>query len=105
MSKKSFAGNPALAYMSGAQEAAQQHAQEGAQEGTQDDAQGARRPYTRTQGRKGHKKPRINLAFDSEEFLDEIRVRAGRDGMSVTQLVNEAVARYLDMPGRQNERT
>ena len=54
------------------------------------------RAYIRTQGRKGHKKPRINLAFDSDEFLNEIRDRAEHDGMSITQLVNEAVAYYLN---------
>jgi len=54
-----------------------------------------RNDYIRTQGRKGHKKPRINLAFDSDTFLDEIRKRAERDGMSITQLVNDAVAFYL----------
>ena len=54
------------------------------------------RHYVRTQGRKGHKKPRINLAFDSEAFLDNIRKRADKDGMSITQFVNEAVAYYID---------
>ena len=41
-------------------------------------------------------KPRINLAFDSDSFLNRIRARAGRDGVSITQFVNDAVAYYLD---------
>ena len=118
MNKKSFKDNPALAFI-GTQQYAQEDAQEGTQQHTQEDAQevnytaavplsdlppsavtapvdGPRREYVRTQGRKGSKKPRINLAFDSDAFLDSIRDRADRDGKSITQLVNEAVAYYLD---------
>ena len=107
MSKKSFKDNPALAYLSNTQH----HTQEDAQKVTHDDAhditqevaqhdtQEVSRSYTRTQGRKGQKKPRINLAFDSEQFLDEIRACADNRGQSITQLVNEAVAYYLDMKG------
>ena len=69
---------------------------EATQEVTQEVGSGIRRPYVRTQGRKGCKKPRINLAFDSEVFLNEIKERADREGMSITQLVNEACAFYLD---------
>ena len=98
MSAKSFSDSPALAYISSAHE----DTQEGTHEDTQEvrtagpDGAGKRRPYVRTQGRKGRKKPRINLAFDSDEFLGEVRARAGQEGMSVTQLVNIAVAHYLD---------
>ena len=46
----------------------------------------------RTQGRKGFKKPRINMAFDD---LDRIRRRADYEGKSVTQFVNDAVEFYL----------
>jgi hypothetical protein len=78
----------------------QEEAQEITHEHTQDDVHEVesveRRLYIRTQGRKGHKKPRINLAFDSEVFLNEIREQADKNGMSITQLVNEAVAYYLD---------
>lgn len=76
------------------QDTVQQLAYEEAQKHTQEDTQFLL-SNVRTQGRKGHKKPRINLAFDSDEFLDKIRARADKDGMSITQLVNEAVAYYL----------
>ena len=113
MSKKSFKDNPALAYLSNTQEVAQKDAHDDTQDvaheakshadaptlNKQPSAVGAKsdlqRPYVRTQGRKGQKKPRINLAFDSDEFLDEIRIRADQNGMSITQLVNDAVAYYL----------
>jgi len=71
--------------------------QQHAQDDTQEDAQEVvRHGYIKTQGRKGHSKPRINLAFDSDAFLNKIRVRADREGMSITQFVNEAVAYYLN---------
>lgn len=76
----------------------QEQPQEDTQEHTQDDAQEDTQELltnVRTQGRKGQKKPRINLAFDSEEFLKKIRIRADKDNKSITQLVNEAVAYYL----------
>ena len=92
MSKKNFKDSPALAYIkpqSNAQEDTQQHTQEDAQEV---DAKN----YVKTQGRRGQKKPRINLAFNSEDFLDQIRVSAEREGKSITQFVNDAVAYYLE---------
>ncbi len=52
--------------------------------------------YVRTQGRKGHKKPRINLAFDSDSLLNQIRIQADREGKSITQLMNEAIIIYLN---------
>jgi len=106
MSKKSFKDNPALAFLSDTQEDTQEARPRSKAHKRQEpspipaaEAPQLKRPYMRTQGRKGQKKPRINLAFDSVEFLDEIRCRAERDGMSVTQLVNEAVAQYLDERG------
>ena len=72
-------------------------AQDVVQDETQEAVQPAeRRNYIRTQGQKGHKKPRINLAFDSEAFLDKIRIRAEREGKSITQFVNDAVAYYME---------
>lgn len=47
-----------------------------------------------TQGRKGAKLPRINMAF-SQENLDYLRVMAGIRGQSVTRYVNVLVE--LDM--------
>jgi len=104
MSKKSFKDNPALAFIK-----PQEHTQDDTQPDTQapetdpeigaapfDQSDNTRKGYIRTQGRKGHKKPRINLAFDSDAFLDKIRTRAEREGKSITQFVNEAVSFYLD---------
>ena len=94
MSKKNFKDSPALAYIK-----PQIHTQQEEQDHTQDHTQQVapnRKDYIRTQGRKGQKKPRINLAFDSNEFLDKIRARADKEGKSITQLVNDAIAYYLD---------
>jgi hypothetical protein len=104
MSKKNFKNNPALAFIS-PHEATHEVTCESAQYNTQETAQeeipfipsnNTRKGYIRTQGRKGHKKPRINLAFDSDAFLNEIRIRAKREGKSITQFVNEAVTFYLE---------
>ena len=108
MPKKSFKDNPAMTFINTpktntqeeVQEVTHEHTQqdiyEDVQENTHEVESVERRLCIRTQGRKGHKKPRINLAFDSEIFLNEIRKRADLNGMSITQLVNEAVAYYLD---------
>jgi hypothetical protein len=128
MSKKSFKDNPALAFINpqvNAQDNAQDDTQEVTQYIAQDDAyvntqhdehentheythentqQDERREYVRTQGRKGHRKPRINLAFDSGAFLEKIRKRAEREGKSITQFINDAAAFYLEhkkMEGRK----
>jgi len=59
-----------------------------------------RESYVRTQGRKGQKKPRISLAFDSAAYLDVIRTHADREGKSITQFVNDAVRYYLEHENR-----
>jgi hypothetical protein len=104
MGKKSFKNNPALAFITPQEdthEITHEPTHEDTQKATQEEApvlpsNDPRKGYIRTQGRKGHKKPRINLAFDSDDFLSKIRVRAKREGKSITQLVNEAVAFYLE---------
>lgn len=110
MAKKSFGDSPALAFLGPknqpnkpqekdrnvAQEIIQPVTYQQAQQAVQKEVPDARRDYVRTQGRKGHKKPRINLAFDSDAFLNDIRKRADKEGKSITQLVNDAVAFYLD---------
>jgi len=113
MSKKQFKDSPALAFIK-PQERIHEHAHENNNEETQEricehahennneetqyhtqqEVQ-TRIGYIRTQGRKGFKKPRINLAFDSEIFLDKIRIQAGSEGKSITQFVNDVVADYL----------
>jgi len=88
MNKKNFKDSPALAFIK-----PQENTQYDTQEVTQ---QPERKGYVKTQGRKGHKKPRINLAFDSEAFLNEIRTYSEREGKSITQFVNDAVAYYIE---------
>lgn len=113
MAKKSFKDSArasvASAFMSaaqediqeGAQEVAQDVTHEVAQEATQKVAQVAARPstdeshpaYIRTQGRKGKKKPRINMAFEPHLY-EFIRAEAKRQDISLTQLVNEIIEIY-----------
>jgi hypothetical protein len=88
MNKKNFKNSPALAFIK-----PQDNTQYEPQEVTQ---QPERKGYIKTQGRKGHKKPRINLAFDSDAFLDQIRTYSEREGKSITQFVNDAVAYYIE---------
>lgn len=45
-----------------------------------------------TQGRKGAKQQRINMAF-SPENMDYMRVMAGLKGVSITRFVNDLIAR------------
>jgi hypothetical protein len=103
MPKKSFKGNPALAFIS-TQEDAQEATREVAHEVTMPSNSGHSTTstaipisYVKTQGRKGHHKPRINLAFDSDAFLDTVRERAAQEGKSITQFVNDAVSYYLEI--------
>jgi len=99
MSKKNFKDSPVLAFIkpqNNAQHDTQEVNTEYTHEDTQQLQQTERKGYIRTQGRKGHKKPRINLAFDSEDFLDKIRIRAEREDKSITQFVNDAVAYYIE---------
>lgn len=79
MSKKSFKDiNPALQFLSSAQE--EQDTQE--VQGTQR-AQG-------TQGRKGQKLPRINMAFQVEN-LEYLQLISRIEGESITRYVNRLV--------------
>jgi len=92
MNKKNFKDSPALAFIK-----PQENTQYDTQEVPQ---QPERKGYIKTQGRKGHKKPRINLAFDSNAFLDQIRTYSKREGKSITQFVNDAVAYYIENVSR-----
>jgi len=114
MSKKQFKDSPALAFIKPqenvyekAQEEnydeTQYNTQQNTQNSTQQEAQ-ERTGYIRTQGRKGFKKPRINLAFDSEIFLDKIRNQADKERKSITQFVNDVVADYLKKCERKNKK-
>ena len=114
MSKKQFKDSPALAFIN-PQENIYEQTQEKKHDDTQYNAQHhthnstqqetqSRAGYIRTQGRKGFKKPRINLAFDSEIFLDKIRNQADKEGKSITQLVNDVIADYLKKCERKNKK-
>ena len=46
-----------------------------------------------TQGRKGEKLKRINLAFDDENY-EYVRLESRRRGKSITQFVNEIIEEY-----------
>ena len=55
-----------------------------------------RRKYRqRTQGIKGAKLPRINMAFDPDVY-EFIRDAAEMDGITMTRVVNEAVREKMD---------
>lgn len=59
------------------------------------DALEARRPI-RTQGRKGKKKPRINMAFEPDIY-EYIRAEAEREDKSITQYVNDILYIHMKM--------
>jgi hypothetical protein len=106
MSKKQFKDSPALAFIKPQEQKhdeVQYNTQYHAQDSTQQVEQ-QRVGYIRTQGRKGFKKPRINLAFDSEIFLDKIRNQADNEGKSITQFVNDVIADYLKKSERKNKK-
>lgn len=52
----------------------------------------------RTQGRKGCKAPRINIAFTSENW-DFLRVMAKLKGQNMTQFCNEIITQYREAHG------
>ena len=78
MSKKNFKDdNPALAFISGGR-------------GTHDthDVQEVHASREPTQGRKGKKLPRINMAF-SQDNLEYLRLISRIEGVSMTEYVNQ----------------
>jgi len=48
--------------------------------------------FGKTQGRKGHKLPRINMGFSLENHA-WIRLRSRQRGMTITEYVNELIDR------------
>ncbi len=52
----------------------------------------------KTQGRKGCKAPRINIAFTSENW-DFLRVMAKLKGQNMTQFCNEIITQYREEHG------
>jgi len=81
VSKKTFKDdNPALAFISGARGAPDTH---GAH-----DVQEVGLKGERTQGRKGQKLPRINMAF-TRDNLEYLRIISRIEGASMTDYVNQ----------------
>lgn len=106
--KKSFKNNPALSFISSADDnmTYEVHDTHNAQE-THDvlnthDAQEVQEHNTpasnATQGRKGQKLPRINMAF-SPENLEHIRLMARVTGCSATAYVNQLIAADREQRG------
>lgn len=101
MGKKSFRSSTrasvASVFMSGhdAQEATQEQEQQQPQEKPQEGQPEARRPI-RTQGRKGKKKPRINMAFDPDIY-EYVRAAAEREDKSLTQCVNDILYEHMKL--------
>ena len=54
-----------------------------------------RRPI-RTQGRKGKKKPRINMAFEPDIY-EYVRAEAEREDKSITQCVNDILYQHMKL--------
>jgi len=107
-----LASNPAMQFIShaaDAHEVTQDTAHDDANEKTHEEAQEAalgaaqeKRPgYIRTQGRKGHKKPRFNLAIDSYALLEKIHARAEIEDKSITQFINDVLYLYLKNKARK----
>lgn len=73
------------------QDKAQQNAQQDTQEVACNDEQvKSERRTVRTQGRKGKKKPRINMAFEPDIY-EYIQKRAVKEDKSLTQYVNDVL--------------
>lgn len=77
-------------------EAAERGVSQFQQQGTASPAeQAARAAEMRTQGRKGCKLPRINLAFTPENHRF-IKITSRALGMSMTEFTNLVISRYAD---------
>ena len=106
--KKSFKNNPALSFISSANENTTHEVQQ--VQDTQDvhdvhDAHNTQEvqqygdPVSKTtQGKKGKKLPRINMAF-SPENLEHIRLMARVTGCSATAYVNQLIAADREQRG------
>ena len=55
-----------------------------------------RKNHISTQGRKGHKKPRFDHAFDSERLKKLVYKEAERLDMSATNFINDVLWDYFD---------
>ncbi|OHW61241.1 hypothetical protein EUAN_23980 [Andreesenia angusta] len=92
MSKKSFKDdNPALAFISVDSDSNAQEVQEVQHVQDAHDTQEVQEVHP-TQGKKGKKLPRINMAF-SPENLEYLQLMSRLEGISITQYVNNLVAK------------
>lgn len=90
--KKSFkANNPALSFISTAEQTEREAQEEQKEHGAQDTQEVERVKLPPTQGRKGQKLPRINMAF-SPENLEHIQIMGRVTGCSATEYVNRLIA-------------
>lgn len=72
-------------------------------QGSADEAEQLQRAEDmQTQGRKGCKLPRINMAFSAENH-EYLKVMAGITGLSLTQLCNQIVEEHRKAHGEQYE--
>lgn len=86
IAKKGFKNNPALAFISAANEEEEQQAHEA--QDVQDTQEVQRTPSVHgTQGKKGHKLPRINMAFSTAN-LEYLQIISRIKGISATEYVN-----------------
>lgn len=91
--KKSFKdNNPALQFISTAASEAQQAQEEPAAYSAYETHRAAGDPVSkRTQGKKGEKLPRMNMAFSPENY-DHIQLMGRLVGCSATEYVNRLIA-------------
>lgn len=78
-----------------AQEVTQDYTQQHPQDTPQQETLEIRRPI-RTQGRKGKKKPRINMAFEPDIY-EYVRAEAEREDKSITQCVNDILYQHMKL--------
>lgn len=71
-------------------------AQDEQEEYTEQEVQEARMQM-KTQGKKGMKAARINMAFAPDTY-DYIKVLSQAKGVSITQLVNEIIRQHMGIP-------
>lgn len=69
---------------------------------TEDHQRRKYRPRQHTQGVKGAKAPRINMAFDPDVY-NFIREAAGREHTTMTRIVNEAIRDRMAPEDNDNE--
>jgi len=89
---KSFKGdNPALSFLGGLPTPQEQQERNAQEEQQAQQEQEVHEALHKTQGRKGHKLPRFNMAL-AQENLDYLRIISRIEGVTMTEYVNRIVA-------------